>query len=191
MHRAPPPASEAVRDFKHELEFLQKRVRALARGRFADELEDVASDAWIRVDRAVRKEGARNEDALMTRIAWRTWVDFCRRKASQARALGKSVPLDDVELGAVQQIPGIDPEALALWRFSICEWFECHQPKCLEPARQILSGRTWVQAAAELGERANSLAKRWQRCRELFIEVARGDRGELRRILDHFEQALA
>jgi DNA-directed RNA polymerase specialized sigma24 family protein len=184
-----PAHAQAVRDVQRELEFLKLRIRALARGRFPDEHDDVASDAWIRLDRTLRREGARNEEALMTHIAWRAWVDFCRKKSSESRALGAPVPLDDVEVEAVSQGHGVDPEELAMWRFAVCEWFAQHQPPCLETARHYLEGRSWVEAAAVLRERPNSLAKRWQRCREQFLEMVRADRGQLREILDYFERS--
>jgi len=185
-----PPASPGTsRDVQRELDFLRQRIRALARGRFPDEQEDVASDAWIRLDRAVRREAARNEEAMMTSIAWRAWVDFCRKKLSEKRSLGTPVPLDELEIEAATDEHGVDPDALAMWRFSVSEWFARHQPRCLEPARELFAGRSWVEAAARLGERPNSLAKRWQRCKEAFLEVVRTDRGELRKLLDYFEGA--
>jgi len=185
-----PPAQVApTRNFERELEFLRNRVRALARGRFPDEQEDVASDAWIRLDRALRRGGARNEEALMTRIAWRAWVDFFRRKKSASGVFGAPVPIEGIDVGEDEADPSVDPEALAIWRFAVYEWFAQHQPRCVDPARQLFSGRNWVEAGAELGERPNSLAKRWQRCKDQFLESVRQDRGMLREILDYFERA--
>lgn len=187
MERTTRPAVEAQRDIERELEFLRFRVRSLARGRFVDEQDDIVSDAWIRLDRALRRDEARNEEALMARIAWRTWVDFCRRRATLCRALGQAVPLEAVELQELEQDSGIDPSALALWRFSIMEWFRANQPNCEEVARHVFDKRGWAEVAESLGERPNSLAKRWQRCREAFVSLARADRGELRLLLDNFE----
>jgi len=182
-----PSEVEVERDSQHELDFLRGRIRALARGRFADEQEDVATDAWIRLDRALRREMARNLEAMMTHIAGRAWIDFCRRKMSEGRALGTRVPVEAAETEAVSQDRGVDPDALRFWRFAVFEWFSQHSPGCLEPARQVFAGRTWVQAAQELQIKANSLAKRWQRCREQFLEVVKRDPGDLRALLDYFE----
>jgi DNA-directed RNA polymerase specialized sigma24 family protein len=185
----PPTQPDRARDFDREREFLLNRVRVMARGRVPGDQEDIAADAWIRFDRAVRREGARNEEALMTSIAWRTWVDFCRKEASARRALGERVPVEDEPIGAPEVEPGVDPERLAIWRFAVCQWFAQHQPRCVEAARQFFSERDWVEIAGKTGERPNSLAKRWQRCKDLFVDMVRADRGSLRDILDYFEGA--
>ncbi len=190
MLSEPPAKAESARDFERELRFLRDRIRVLARGRFPAGQEDVAADAWIRLDRALRRETARNVEALMTSIAWRAWVDFCRRQKSEQLALGVRATIEDLDIEAAEQDPGVDPEALATWRFSVFEWFAQHQPRCLEPTRQLFAGRNWVDAAADLGERPNSLAKRWQRCKELFLRMAREDRGSLGEILAYFERAM-
>ena len=186
----PSDATASARDVLKELEFLRHRIGALARGRYPDEQEDVASDAWIRLDRALRREGARNEEAMMTSIAWRAWIDFCRKKMTACGALGHPVPLDEVEVKAATVEHGVDPEALATWRFAVLEWFARHQPRCMEPAHQQFAGRSWTEAAEELREQPNSLAKRWQRCKDAFVSAIRKDRGELRGILDYFEEAV-
>lgn len=183
-----PPEVGSARDFSQEIDFLRRQVRALAKGRYRDELDDVASEAWIRLDRALRREEARDIGALMSRIAWRSWVDFYRRRMAEARALGAPIPADDVDLHAAEPDAGVDLDALAAWRFSVCEWFAKHHPACLEPARQMFEGRSWVEAGEALRERPNSLAKRWQRCRERFVSTVRADRGDLRHILDYFER---
>jgi len=191
MESEPPAQVDAARDYERELEFLRERVRALARGRFPDEQQDVAADAWIRLNRALRREAAENPEALMASIAWRTWLDFSRKKARLRRGWGSSVPIDDLDLPSGDGAPSVDSEALALWRFAVCEWFAQHLPPCAESARQYFSSRTWSEAASELGERAEALAKRWQRCKDKFVDMVRADRGSLREILDHFERAIS
>ncbi|MGH7725632.1 MAG: hypothetical protein ACREOU_09405 [Candidatus Eiseniibacteriota bacterium] len=122
----------------------------------------------------------------MSRIAWRAWVDFCRHRKAETGALGTAVDVDDVELESPPDST-VDPHALALWRFAVCEWFARHSPRCLDPAKFVFDGRSWAEAAECLKERPNSLAKRWQRCREQFLSYVRADRGELRDLLDYFE----
>jgi DNA-directed RNA polymerase specialized sigma24 family protein len=183
-----PAVVVAGRDVQEELRFLRTRMVALARGRFPDDLDDIASEAWIRLNRAVQREEPRNAEALMTRIAWRSWVDFCRRKAAQARALGAPIPAEDVATLAATESSEIDPQLLETWRFSVCEWFARHRPGCLETARHVLAGRTWNQASDVAHERPNTLAKRWQRCREQFLAMARKDRGSLGRLLEDLQE---
>lgn len=175
---------EAARDFQQEIRFLRDRMTALARGRYPDELDDIAHEAWIRLHRALQRESAQNLEALMTRIAWRSWVDFCRKRATERRVLGTPVAVEETSVGEVSDAPTLDLEALESWRFAVCEWFAEHRPPCLAIVGHVFAGRSWNEASRELGERPNTLAKRWQRCREQFLELARRDRGPLRRVLD-------
>lgn len=170
-----------------ELRALRQRMQSLAAGRYFADLDDIAADAWIRLDRALGREPAQNLEALMTSVAWRAWVDFCRKKAAERRALGQSVDIDEMELAIPEEERAIDPDALATWRFAMSEWFQRNQPQCLDPARTVFEGRTWGELAEALGAKPNSLAKRWQRCRESFLAAARADRGDLRKLLLYFE----
>jgi DNA-directed RNA polymerase specialized sigma24 family protein len=178
---------EGVRDAAAELAFLRRFVATLAHGRSSADVEDVASDAWIRLDRTLRREPARDQEALMKRVARFAWVDHCRSLAARSRAFGTPIPAADIQIEAIPHDPGADPNALALWRFAIYEWFTLHHPPCLALAHTVFSGRTWTEAAETAGARPNSLAKRWQRCRDSFLTAVRGERGSLREILRYFE----
>lgn len=187
--RSPADPTVRERDVAYELAFLRRCISTLARGRSAADLDDVASDAWIRLDRTLRREPARNLEALMNRVARFAWVDHCRSLAARTRALGATISIEETEMEAPTHEPGWDPHALAQWRFAVCEWFTLHRPPCLALVQILFSGRTWLEVSDSLGERPNSLAKRWQRCKDEFLASVRRERkGSLREILSYFEE---
>lgn len=161
-----------------ELEFLRKRMTALARGRHARELEDLAMEAWVRWDRFRKREQARNPEAMMSRIARFVWIDFVR----SAGDIPQPVDFEGLDIPAPAVDPGIDPQALALMRFAILEHFGRHAPRCRELAEHYFQGLNWFQVAERLREKRDAIAKRWQRCVESLTEQLKSDAGDLGRI---------
>ncbi len=186
--------TEGLRNHRREFEFLKRRVGGLARGRFADDQEDVAMDAWVRLDRWARKGNeAHNFEAVMMSIAERAWLDFLDRKESRLKRRGGETPIDNEPIAALVEKRGVDPADLALVRFAVSEWFRANKPRCAALAKHYFAGRSWkevsnLEATVEgPAEKPNSIAQRWHRCQHAFISAARADHGRLAQLLSDFE----
>lgn len=169
-----------------ELGFFRRRLEVMARGRHRDELEDLAIEAWIRLDRFRQHEEARNLEALMTRIARFVWIDFVRKKA-RAGESPASLDESEIQVAAPAQDSGVDPEALAIFRFAALEYFSRSAPRCHELGRFYFSGLNWFQVAEKLGEKRDAIAKRWQRCVEHLVAAGRKDPGAFGAALHQLE----
>ena len=166
----------AARDPRRELEFLRERVRRLARGRWASDLEDVAMEAWVNLDRALRREVARNLDALMTRVARFAWIDFVRRRRNDPLATPEDLLDDDATTGDRPPPDDVDPDALAMLRFFVLEYFARHgATECADIARHWFAGRNHAEIGRLVGEKRDAIAKRWERCRRRVVDAFRAD----------------
>ncbi len=179
------PAGELTKP-ETELGFFQRRMSTLARGRHRDDLEDLAMEAWIRLNRFRQHEEARNLEALMTRIARFVWIDFMRKKGRVGEPTA-SLDEGELQIAAPPTVPGVDPQALAMFRFAALEFFSQSAPRCHELARHYFSGLNWFQVAERLGEKRDAIAKRWQRCVERLVAAGRNDRDGLGAILRELE----
>jgi DNA-directed RNA polymerase specialized sigma24 family protein len=180
------------RDPRRELEFLRRRIATLARGRWASEVEDVAMEAWVTLDRVLRREPARNLDALMMRIARFRWLDFVASRGRDASL----EPLDDEAGDALPPPPpppSVDPRLLELVRFLTVEFFlRSGAEACAQLARYWFEGRNHAEIGREQGEQRNTIAKRWERCRRNVIEAFQKDLpGPLREFADELEELFA
>lgn len=148
-------------------------------------------EAWVKLDRVLRSEDPRNLDALMTRIARFTWIDWTRRRRGDPGFVDIDGP--GIDPPAEPGEHGVDAEMLALVRFCVLEYFEAHRAaECVEVARHFFAGRNWFKAAELLGLRRDALAKRWERCRRRVVEAFRADLpGPLHDIAHRLEEVLA
>jgi len=168
-------------------------MTSMARGRWASDLEDIAMEAWIVLDRVLRREQARNLDALMTRIARFTFIDAVRRLGHDP--IERSQPIDDEDAAIGDPLigSGIDPSALEMVRFCTLEYFTHHRAsECIEVARHWFAGRNHAEIGRLLGEKRDAIAKRWERCRRRVVEAFRADLpGPLRQFATELEEVLA
>jgi DNA-directed RNA polymerase specialized sigma24 family protein len=169
-----------ARNYEYERRFLRDRIARLARGRSPADLDDLASDAWVKLDRFLAREDARNLEAIMTRIAGCVWIDHSRRRARDPVVVGLE-PI--VEAGAAD--PGleddsIDPSLIPAVRFCVLEFFELHQARdCHQLAQCFFAEVNWFEVARRTGERRDAIAKRWERCRRRLIDAFRADTPKL------------
>jgi DNA-directed RNA polymerase specialized sigma24 family protein len=126
--------------------------------------EDLIQDASVRLIRAIRRQGARNLQGLMTTIAYRTAIDFIR---SRRRKSGVFEPLNENNEGkvddAVESIgePG-DPQQRV--QFVVLEYFRRQKGSCYDLAKAFLESRNWLNIAKELGISHQAVRARGSRC---------------------------
>ena len=174
-----PGGEEEVR-WEQAREFLRLRLsRSLDRAD-PETVQDLTQEALLRLLRTLRRERARNLEALMTEIARRTYVDFIRRRRVRSAHF---VPLDDASEAVAD--PGARPsdeigDPVQRVRFIVLQFFRTRRAKCLALARGFFSGRDWASLADDSGLSHDATRQQWSRCLELLRRHATSDTGLLR-----------
>ena len=142
-------------------------------------IEDLTQEAAIRLLRAVRREGARNLEALMTTVARRTRIDFIRHRRCWSAVL---TPLDET----VADVPdparsGLDGAGDPLERleFMVLEFFRSCSAPCLQLAEFYFSEQDWRSVSNRVGLGYEAVRKQWSRCVEKLRAHARLSEGFL------------
>ncbi len=153
-------------------------VRAvLGRPRYAldaDELDDLTGEALVRIFVATRSRKPDNPEGFMTTIAHRTALDWTlRRKRWRTLVQAWDAAAEHVSDPALRPEDVLSTDVLDRLRFFALEYFLSQQPVCVEVARAYFADTVWRDLAREVGERANTLAQRWHRCREQLITEIR------------------
>ena len=161
-------------------DFLRSRISRHLGLSDAESLDDLVQESLVRLLRVLRRERARNLEALMTEIAKRTYVDFVRRRRVQRawfEPLGDSTEqVSDPDAKVAVEIG--DPVRRV--RFIVLEFFENRHAQCLKLAQAFFADREWVEIAAERNSRPEAIRQQWLRCMGLLRLKAKHDKGLLR-----------
>jgi DNA-directed RNA polymerase specialized sigma24 family protein len=155
--------------------------RTLARKLFRVDratLDDLTSEAVIRLLHATRRGAIHNIDGLMETIAQRTVVDFLRRRRLGEGPGGIDVH-DDPDNPLLPMTPTDDEWPLSRDRveFVVLEFFESQNSGCLILARHFFVEHNWLEVARITGRTHTAILKQWSRCLELLRKTARSDAG--------------
>ncbi len=159
-------------------EFLCRRLRHELRGRDRDDLQDLTQEALTRLLRAIRRDGARSLEALMTAIARRTAIDHFRRR----RWAAQFDPLPDVEGGPgtpAGPAPDEFGDPVERLRFVVLEFFAAHGSACHELALAFFDRRDWHCVARGTGRNYEAVRRQWTRCVSALRSEARRSPGRL------------
>lgn len=159
--------------------FLQRVIRHRLGHADAARVEDLTQEALVRLLRALRHEGARNLEGLMTEIARRTVIDWIRSRQRWDHLVR---PLDDdVEDPPDRGTPSPeefgDPDERI--RFVVLEYFHARSPGCHALALAYFQGEDWQTAAKRIGQSYAAVRKQWSRCIDALRQAARSGEGLL------------
>jgi len=165
---APDPSSGI--DWVAARQFLRARLATTLAPVADADLDDLAQEALIRLLRACRIEEPRDVQALMTRIAHRTGVDYVRRRVRWRLLLDPGAQADDVVDQA--RTPDELGDPVERLEFVTLEFFESTASPCRELAVDFFAQRAWEDVAKRLGETPAAIRKRWSRCVAMLREFA-------------------
>jgi RNA polymerase sigma factor (sigma-70 family) len=131
------------------------RAALRRRGASSQDADDLAQDAWLRMECSLKGEAVSNPEAYLIRTAINLSIDAHRAKSVR----GEEVAVDDVAL--VDVAPGV--EALLLGRERLAR-VTVGLERLPERTREIflahrLDGRTYTDIARELGVSINAVEK--------------------------------
>lgn len=134
------------------------------------DVEDVASEALVRLYRALRRGPPRSLEALAVTIAQRTCADHIRRRVWTRRLLD-----------ALAREP-VSPDGRAedwqeRFRFVVLEFFG--STPCGSLATDYFAGLDWKSVAARNGESPDAVRQRWKRCLDRLRAAAKRSGGTL------------
>jgi DNA-directed RNA polymerase specialized sigma24 family protein len=138
------------------------------------EREDIAQEALLDLFERTRAEAPRNPEGLLRTIAHRKAMDLFRARARWGRLLGGFE-------GAPHDAPDPAPGPDGVLRMRVLEslpaiaetYFRAHQPECLPHLHAYFNDGSWREFAESRDARVNTAIKRWERCRNSFVEFAR------------------
>jgi len=157
------PVDERSLDWNDARERFRRHFRSSFPRWGADEHEELASKAVVRLLRALRSRPALHLHGLISKIAGDEESDAIR---GWRRRTARNVALDDrVEPPTPE--PAIECEAedpLTRQRWLLLTYFERRDARCLDVARRLLAGET-LRAIAECeGRSHDALRQQWHRC---------------------------
>lgn len=169
------PAEELHIDWRKAEQFLRARLRGQVDHLQPADVNDLVQEALVRLLRAVRREPARELEALMHVIARRTAVDLIRRRQrwrlvfqqSDETSREAAAPTRDVLADAADPVDRV--------RFVVLEFFRSHKASCCELALAYFQTKQWNTVAAELGKTPLAIRRRWSRCVDLLRKQAAED----------------
>ncbi len=136
-------------------------------GMSVQDREDLVAEATASVWISTRTTRPDRLEAFLNTIAYRTFVDWCRRKQTRQKLFVTEAPMADPPAP-----PVLDPDvgdAFERRLFTMTSWFEQNQPACRPIAvEHVGRGRTLKDLAEEWNLSHDQLRQRWQRCRERF-----------------------
>lgn len=143
-------------------------------------LDDLVQEASIRLLRAVRRGPVNHVEGLAVTIAYRTWIDFIRRRM-RCRKLFSAGAKTEATVGPEAFVWGDPAERL---RFVVLELFDREgSTGCLELARAYFAEKDWKSVAASLDRSHDAIRKAWSRCVDTVRRMVKEDRA-LSRLLD-------
>lgn len=155
--------------------FLRRRLATRLRGVDPGEIEDLTQEAMIRLLRAVRREGARSLEALMTTIAERTRNDFLKKWMNRGK---RDQPIEEFEpllaepsgdASAALQALEDDPGRVA---FLILQLVGRIQPSALPLLEAKMRGKSLEEVAREQRRTALAVRKEWSRVAQKLRDYA-------------------
>jgi hypothetical protein len=153
--------------------FLQRVIRHRLGHADPALLEDLTQEALVRLLRALRHEGARNLEGLMTEIARRTAIDWIRTRQRWGRMVR---PLDD-EVEEPPDLATPKPEEFGdpneRTRFVVLEYFHARSPGCHTLAVAFFQDEDWQTVAGRTGQGYAAVRKQWSRCIDALRQAAR------------------
>lgn len=163
-----PVAWESEIDWNHCIRFLLAFFRQ-KRGLPNAEIEVLKSESLLGLIRSIRRERPRNLEALMTRIAQCDWLDYVRRRYTQAR--NEPINLLAEDIAALP--PAQDRDGLDLHEFKVFarrQWFALRKPiPCSAIAMAVdVLGKTLKQYALETRQSYDKVRQDWSRCKRAF-----------------------
>lgn len=161
-------SQERATDWAGVLVLVRRTVSVHVRHGERDQIEDITQEASLRVIRAIRRQPARNVEALATHIAQKACADYVRRRRREA-ALEKALIAS-----AGHDFPSLRPasgDVLDRLRFVVLEFFG--ESPCGELAKAFFAGTNWKQYADGAGTEHSAERKKWSRCVEKLRAAAR------------------
>lgn len=170
QHPDVPALAEDGIDWTKTYALLCGAVSAQLRPEERRDVEDVASEALVRLCRALRRSPPRSLEALAVTIAQRTCADYIRRRIWTRR-------LHD----ALAREP-VSPDGRAedwheRFRFVVLEYFG--SSPCGSLATDYFAGLDWRSVATRNGESPDAVRQRWKRCLDRLRAAARRSGGTL------------
>jgi len=158
-------------------QFLYRCLRKRLFGFTEEDVQDATQDATLRLIRFLRREEARNLDALLNVICQRTAVDVIRSKRRgpalvpiQEDTPDEETPDHPAVVTPKDDLPGVSN--LDRLRFLVLEFFRGSEV-CLKLARAYFDQRNWKEVAEEIRSSHAAVRQQWSRCVAKLRAVAR------------------
>lgn len=166
-------------DWDDARRFIQRVIRHRVGHADPSTIDDLTQEALVRLLRALRHEGARNLEGLMTEIARRTAIDWIRTRGRWGRLVR---PLDDATDDPADPSVSLpdefgDPDERI--RFTVLEYFSARSPGCHALAIAFFQDEDWQRVAERTGRGYAAVRKQWSRCIEALRQAARTGAGPL------------
>ncbi|HKQ59507.1 MAG TPA: sigma-70 family RNA polymerase sigma factor [Candidatus Eisenbacteria bacterium] len=175
---APPGAKQEADVHWDEARAFLKRVVRKHFGRPDEtQIDELTQEALVLLLRAVRREGARNLEGLMTVIGRRVVIDYIRNRQRWARIvqpMADDGPEPSDPSAGTPETFG-DPDQRT--RFVVLEYFQARSPKCHELALAFFGEEDWRRVATRLGQAYSAIRQQWSRCVKTLREAARSGTG--------------
>jgi DNA-directed RNA polymerase specialized sigma24 family protein len=143
------------------------------------QIEDLVQEAAVRLLRVVRREGARNLEALMNLIARRTAIDFIRCRRRWAIIWEPMTEVTTNRPDSSAKMPDILGDPQERVEFLVIEFFRARKGSCVELAMAFFRKRDWRSVSKEIGASHDAIRARWSRCVALLRREAARDPGLL------------
>lgn len=173
------PVGAPVLDAARARGFLLAAVRHRLGARHADDHEDLAQEALVRLLRVLRREPVRNLEALMNTLADRVVIQHDRRRRRWSILVQPFDPAahDRPDPSTRAQAALGDP--VHRLRFTVLEFFAAHHSPCAELARAFFARTPWEKVAAAAGLNPDAVRRRWSRCLDRLRDATRRGDGPL------------
>ena len=156
------PVDERSIDWSDARERFRRHFRTSFPRWGADEHDELAARAVVRLLRALRARPAVHLHGLIAKIAGDEESDAIRE---WKRRTARNVALDDrIEPPTAEPAIGSEAEdPLTRQRWLVLTYFESHDARCLEIARRLLAGDTLRAIAEHTGRSYDALRQQWHR----------------------------